>query len=852
MLRTLLHKTLLTAIAILLGGWAVVAQQYVVKGSSLNFKVDEVIGYAYHWSVTHTTSGSVAYLPSKTFESGDYVFANEGDYQVKVYPEDLGTHCFGDPLTMVVIVDGVAPTAEFDDLEVPYICSANNGGDVNGKINVTVLYTGPKPWTFKISVDRAPAVMPVGADELYMSTFEFELEIPNTTGKTHRAEILLVEAKTLSGIPVTEDLDNQTLEVDVMALPNTEWGDYEPVIQAGTIQSYTATIEKNENYELFIPSGASVLNETTTRLEDKYHSELSFDVQWGNTPGDYQIKLIERTALDCAGDTIYADISVVESFVVSLGDIRICEGESAILTPTIDFDGAYTYLWSDGSKESTLEVTEAGTYSVTATDTGTGKSSSAISIVTVLTAPVVDLGADYELADGEDKLLDAGNPGLTYGWSTGETSQTLLVNSSNTYSVNVTSLEGCVGSDEIVISSVSDVFAINLGGDIDICDGEEVVLNPNPTISQNYTYLWSDGAVTSTLTVNESGTYSVTVRDDAGNEKTDDIEVIIHALPIVDLGGDITLYDGETKDLDAGNPGAIYDWNTLETTQTITVSEENVYSVQVTDEYGCKGSGDVSVFTRQFTVDLGDDPEPICMGESIDDLTPTIKGTISANVSYAWKTPVGEDEKGESITINVGGEYCVSVTDEDSETTETDCMFITVNPTPIVDLGEDRTLQTGDEIELDAQNEGADYRWNGPVNSIKPNSISQKVTVDQIGEYSVLVTNESGCIARDTVNISTGSQYAVYFPSAFSPNGDGKNDELRLVGDILMIDQTKKMSLIIYNRLGHKVFNVNRNIPWDGTFKRQKLDMDVYVYFLNVTFIDGSSMVKQGNITLLR
>jgi gliding motility-associated-like protein len=568
--------------------------------------------------------------------------------------------------------------------------------------------------------------------------------------------------------------------------------------------------------------------------------------------GDYQIKLIERTAFDCAGDTIYANISVVESFGVSLGgDVSICEGESKILIPTIDFDGVYTFLWSNGSKGSSLSVTETGTYSVTATDSGTGKSSSATVKVTVLTAPSVDLGADYELADAETKVLDAGNPGLIYAWSTGETSRTISVNSSNTYSVDVTNSNGCVGTDEIIISSSSDVFAINLGADKNICDGEEVILNPNPSISQNYSYLWSNGAGTSTLTVSETGTYSVTVRDNAGNEKTDEIKVIVHALPIVDLGGDITLYDGETTTLDAGNSGVKYDWSTFETTQEITVSEEKVYSVQVTDEYGCKGSGDVSVFTRQFTVDLGADPAPICMGKSIDDLTPTIKGTISADASYAWETPVGK-ETNESISVNVGGEYCVSVTDKSSGITETDCVFITVNPSPVVDLGEDRILQTGGEIELDAQNEGSTYVWFVfPSMNIKPNPISQVITVDQIGEYGVVVTNEKGCIARDTVNISTGSQYFVDFPTAFSPNGDGKNDELKLVGDVNMIDDNKKMSLIIYNRLGHKVFNVDRNIPWDGRFKGQKLDMDVYVYFLNVTFKDGSSIVKQGNVTLL-
>lgn len=841
MIRTLLHKTMLTAIAILLGGLATVAQQYVVKGSMLSFKVEEVANYAYHWSVTHTTTNTVSYLTSKTYESGDFVFADEGAYEVKVYPEDLATHCFGDPLIMMVVADGAAPTAVFDDLEVPYVCSANNGGDANGKISISVKYTGPKPWTFKYSVDRAPAIMPEGADELYVNEFEFELEIPNTTGKTHRAEILLVEAKTLSGIPAAEDLPNQTLEVDVMALPNTLFGDYAPVMQAGTIQSFTATIEKNENYEIFVPVGATVISQSTVKLSDKFHSELSFDVQWGNTPGDYQVKLMERTAFDCAGDTIYADVTLVESFVVSLGgDIEICEGDAAILTPTIDFDGTYTYLWSDGSIGETLSVSESGTYSVTATDTGNGKSSSATTTVAVSNLPVVDLGGNYELAEGEDRVLDAGNPGLTYAWSTGETSQQITVNSSGTFSVDVTNADGCVGTDEVVISSVNDVFAIELGETKNICDGEEIVLNPNPTISQNYSYLWSNGAGTSTLTVSESGTYSVTVLDDLGNEKTDDVEVIVHELPIVDLGEDVTLYDGETATLTPGDlgVGAVYEWSTGESTQSITVTEENVYSVRVTTASSCTNTDDISVIRKdghKFSVDLGGDIE-ICAGDRVY-LEASIDRSFGSEPTYSW-APSGETEKG--IFVEKTGKYCVEVTDPFGNV-EGDCVELTVNLSPIVDLGEDLTVQTGDNVTLDAENDGSFYLWS-------TDDISQTIDVTQAGEYWVEVTNTTNCVGRDTVVVSfpEGDQF-VGLATGFSPNGDGENDILFVRGNNI-----GSMNLIIYNRLGHKIFQSNRqDIGWDGTYRGQKQDMDVYVYFLQVTFLDGTSVQKRGNVTLL-
>jgi gliding motility-associated-like protein len=652
-------------------------------------------------------------------------------------------------------------------------------------------------------------------------------------------------------------LANQTLEVDVMALPNTTFGDYEPVVQSGTIQAYTATIEKSERYEIFVPTGATVLNQNTTRLSDNFHSQLSFNVQWSVAPGDYQVKLFERTAFDCAGDTVYANVTVVESFEVSLGnDISFCYGESRVLKPEINFDGDYSYLWSDGSVNPTLEVSESGTYSVTATDKNTGKQSSAVVKVTVWTTPSVDLGADYQLADAEVLTLNAGNAGADFLWSTGEVTQTIQVNTSNTYGVTVTNSNGCSASDEIVVTSVNDVFAIELGENQNICIGDEIVLNPNPSISQNYNYLWSNGAVTSTLTVVESGNYSVIVRDDAGNEKTDNITITVHALPIVDLGDDITLFDDETATLDAGDGGlnGSYEWNTGETTQQIVVSEENVYTVLVKSNLGCENTDEIHVTKREgkFAVDLGDDIDNVCFGETIY-LTPKITTNQSDfTPAYSWTGPTESTEEG--IYVDKSSLYCVSVTDQNGNT-EQDCIEVTFNPTPVVNLGDDFVLDAGEVVNLDAGNVGSSYLWfvNADI-TIQPSAIDQIIEVSQAGEYRVEVTNEFGCIGRDTINISSGSEYNVYLPTAFSPNGDNKNDKLELAGDV---DEVDNMSLIIVNRLGHKVYQSvhlhrSKGNGWDGTFKGQNVDMDVYVYFLKVTFKDGSQMQKQGNITLLR
>jgi gliding motility-associated-like protein len=89
---------------------------------------------------------------------------------------------------------------------------------------------------------------------------------------------------------------------------------------------------------------------------------------------------------------------------------------------------------------------------------------------------------------------------------------------------------------------------------------------------------------------------------------------------------------------------------------------------------------------------------------------------------------------------------------------------------------------------------------------------------------------------------------AIDVPTGFSPNGDGSNDVLYVRGGGIEV-----MNLRIFNRWGEKVFESNGlEYGWDGTFKGKPQEMDAYAYVLTATFIDGSSAIKKGNITLLR
>ncbi|HTF81490.1 MAG TPA: gliding motility-associated C-terminal domain-containing protein, partial [Cytophagales bacterium] len=87
----------------------------------------------------------------------------------------------------------------------------------------------------------------------------------------------------------------------------------------------------------------------------------------------------------------------------------------------------------------------------------------------------------------------------------------------------------------------------------------------------------------------------------------------------------------------------------------------------------------------------------------------------------------------------------------------------------------------------------------------------------------------------------------IYIPNAFTPNGDGENDVLYVRGINI-----RKVQFHLYNNLGERVFYTNNlHAGWDGNYKGEKQTSQVYVYHCDATFWDGTSVQKEGNVTLV-
>ena len=119
--------------------------------------------------------------------------------------------------------------------------------------------------------------------------------------------------------------------------------------------------------------------------------------------------------------------------------------------------------------------------------------------------------------------------------------------------------------------------------------------------------------------------------------------------------------------------------------------------------------------------------------------------------------------------------------------------------------------------------------------------------------YEVIVTDdESGCavvgsVTVTVVHVACEEPY-IFFPNAFTPNGDGHNDKL-----CLRARDVTEVYFIIYDRWGGKMFESNsQDECWDGTFNGKELGADVYGYYLRVRCGNGEVFIKKGNVTILK
>ncbi len=512
---------------------------------------------------------------------------------------------------------------------------------------------------------------------------------------------------------------------------------------------------------------------------------------------------------------------------VELGpDLSICGSASQTLNAG---NAGATILWSTGAQTPSIQVSSSGSYAVTVTDANGCAASDAVEVqFSPLPAdPLTDVTACITAPP----TLSAGNPGCSYLWSTGATTQSITPDATGTYAVTVTTPQGCAATFDALVTLQSAVI-IALGSDTSICQGQSLTLDAgNPGAA----YLWSNGSTTQTIVAAASGTYAVTVTD--GSCAADDT-ITLSVMPgPIDALEDATACIDTPPTLDAGNAGSAFLWSTGATTQTITAAASGSFSVQVTAPNGCTATHEASVtLMAPPAVELGLDTV-LCDGQEL--LLDAGDGGTGL-----WSTGA----TGRYLSVRHAGTYSVSVSNGYCQ--RSDAITVLFNPSPVRMAVREFHTCLDDEpkyVVIDAGNPGSSYTWStGETNRV--------IMASAYGWYYVHVRNAYDCATADSAQVIEFCPATLFVPNTFTPNGDGINDVFMPVGKSIA-----SIHLVVHNRWGELLFETDdASVGWDGMYRGEPVKNDVYVWRLEYQFYldeDGTVGVTQtqmGHIQVLR
>jgi gliding motility-associated-like protein len=360
--------------------------------------------------------------------------------------------------------------------------------------------------------------------------------------------------------------------------------------------------------------------------------------------------------------------------------------------------------------------------------------------------------------EGETVRLSSNTDGVTYRWFWNnallpESDSFLIVDMTGTYRVEVTNEGDCTTTDEVDVEFFP-LADIDAGMDINYCEGQ--MASVSATTSSIIYFWYKDGVPYPeddlSFMTNEPGTYVLEAQNEAECSVFDTIVITEVAAPPVDFGDDIIACIGDMVDLDGpvGN-GYEYQWfkdgSPFTTTESISVDENGLYVLVVTDENGCSGEDAVQIsFEPGPTLTINETGIELCQGESFTAEVTTNASSVQwfkdgTLINGATGTTFDIDESGTYTAQAEGASGCIVTEDID----------VVVNPLPAVALGMDIVECEGTAVTLESNIAGDSYSWQFNGDEI---STQEDVQVDQEGTYTLIVTNEFNCQASDEISLT--------------------------------------------------------------------------------------------------
>lgn len=446
-----------------------------------------------------------------------------------------------------------------------------------------------------------------------------------------------------------------------------------------------------------------------------------------NTAGTYTVTVTYGPG--CTAQSLPVNVSMSNPMAFITGNINICTGSMANLTANV---GA-NYIWSNGTTTQLLTTGLPGTYTVTVTN-NMGCTATASSIVSVKPLPVPTITGPLSGCIGTPAQLACG-AFSTYQWSNGATTLAINITSSATYTVTVTDINGCTGTDTHTIVMNAPAFPI-ISGPTSICDGEFAQLSASPGFSA---YVWNTGTLSSTLNTNVAGTYTLTITDLNGCTASTSVSLQVLQIPSPIITGTFSACAGTAVGFNAGSTYSGYQWSSGQTTQYIATQVAGTYTVTVTALNGCTNSASATAIILPNPIPSIIGPAAVCQGNG------AVLQTTGIYQNYLWSS----GQTTQAATLSSTGTYTVTVTASNGCTASV-MHTLVVHPNPQPAITGNVVICKGDTTVLTATSGMSQYVWS---NQATTGSISTTTA----GMYTVTITDTNGCSASTFIPVTVNA-----------------------------------------------------------------------------------------------
>lgn len=628
-------------------------------------------------------------------------------------------------------------------------------------------------------------------------------------------------------------------------------------------------------------------------LTDSIYSNVSggttpYIYNWssGNTTPNFKMPLLTTTNFTLTV-TDFNNCSVSSAVNVQVNPFPLanagsdqsrmnCAGDSAILGSSNTI--GYSYSWSPNSGLSSATAF-APSAKPSSTTTYILKVTSIAGCATQDTVVVNVSNSSLSSSAVEEGVKCFGNSSgkLTIHASSGFLPYKYKVSSSGVYQLDsnfytlsagngtyyVEDAKGCISSGSYTISPTDSIS-------ISIVKKQDLKCFNTPTGSieilvsggaPSYTYAWDRSSSTTNIASNlAGGTYNVTVTD---NNLCTKVKTIVISEPsklaVLDTIVSNACFGDSTAKISLGvSKGTspyTYLWSHGKTTKNILNLKENTYDLTITDANNCK---DVFSYTitapKRLKIDSIQKTDILCKGLWEGSMRIYANG---GKGSLLYSIDSGIRYKYDSIyTTLYYGKYNVAVRDINNCIVREKVELLYKPSIDIYAYPKDTTIKIGESVNIGYEflrgNSSlvSKVLWSPSEGLSCVDCNSPVATTYANKTYIIKVYTNNNCFVTDTVKIKVDGEREIYIPNSFSPYSHIiENQTFKVYSNNLL-----KVKMQIFNRWGEKVYETEDGhiYGWDGRYKGEYLPVGVYIYYVEVLYLDQRIVIKQGSLNLLK